>query len=140
MGQGPGHLGNSSAAAPGREGREGGPPGFCVFTIHTSFGGIGVRGKNRGEKNNKHFEHFLDFALYGRWEGLNRPKRLDSSSLAFCRIEFLILRTFCFLSIFECFLNLLPNIFMNIYAYPSITYTYSCVFLLKHTYSIHTNA
>ena len=27
---------------------------------------------------------------------------------------------------------------MNIYAYPSITYTYSCVFLLKHTYFIHT--
>ena len=43
------------------------------------------------------FEHFSDFALYGRWEGLNRPERLDLSSLRDPRIEFSILRTFIFL-------------------------------------------
>ena len=57
-------------------------------------GGIGKIGKI---KNNANFEHFSDFALYGRWEGLNRPERLDLSSLRDPRIEFSILRTFIFL-------------------------------------------
>ena len=53
---------------------------------------------------NTKFEYFSDFALYGRWESLNRPERLDLSSLRDSRIEFLILVTLCFL-IFQ----LVPN-------------------------------